>query len=191
MKQAIVIPTVPNKTEELQNLFGSLNGFDEYPVIILADYTYELGKVKFMVENTDFDEFFLLQHSCEIKDTKLFDILFQDYLGKSVSLNEEFSSYLFKYRRDILLQMDIPTIDSKLESIRQERNFHREYCKIEMPKFLFDDFVGMNKYEEKFGRKNQIMENEYIKKYKGTWDLSQLGLTHEEINEFNCELDNI
>lgn len=175
MKQAIVIATTPSPSDFLPNLLRSMEGYDKYPILVVSDYGYELGKIKFIYEHTDIEEFFLLQESCEIKDTKLFDMVFEKYKGKSVSVSPHLQSYLVKYRRAILDKMEIPVVKSKIESIEQEYEFNKQYKEKDSSlNILFPDLGDKDVFEEKFGRTNMVIENKYIKKYKGTWTTQNL-----------------
>ncbi|MCH9739509.1 MAG: hypothetical protein K0U38_01520 [Epsilonproteobacteria bacterium] len=175
MQQAIVIATTPSTNPFLQNLLYSINGYDKYPIIILSDYNYELGKIKFMVEHIDFDEFLLLHDTCEIKDTSLFDIVFKLMSGKSVSLSTSPSpcgSYLGKYRREVLEKMTIPKISSKLETVDQEEIFNRSYP--DEWHYLKPTLKNSNIFVNKFGKDVMVLENKYLIKYKSTWTRSQI-----------------
>ncbi|MEA2037296.1 MAG: hypothetical protein U9O94_07320 [Nanoarchaeota archaeon] len=175
MQQAIVIATTPDSTPFLQNLLFSISGYDEYPIIILSDYSYELGKIKFVMEHTDFDEFLLLHDSCEIKDTDLFRVVFDEMKGKSVSLSKSprpVGSYLGKYRRSVLEQMDIPIINSKMESVVQEEDFNRSYP--DKWYYLPQSLRNSDVFIDMFGKRVMVLENNYLKKYKSVWRREQI-----------------
>lgn len=119
------------------------------------------------------EEFVILQDSMEIKDTKIFDLCFERWAGVSVSLSSTpapFGSTHGKFIRSILLECDIPKISSKREDILYEVSFAEEYRrKCNGVEVLMCDLPHSDKFEEKFGRKNMVVENDWIKKYKGTW----------------------
>ena len=139
---------------------------------------YELGAIESTLKHTDWDEFILLQESIEIKDKDVFRLMFDEYPGQSVAYNPHFQMYLGKYRREVLERMQLPVVRTKVEAVRQEEQFAREYertdgnLKIFNPQFRDEAFY--NNWEEMFGRKNLKMEDAYIIKRKGTWDASQL-----------------
>lgn len=168
MSKAIVICTTPKSTHWLHNLLDSFQGYDKFPIIILSDYGYELGKINFIHKHTDITEFFFLQDTIEIKNPSIFDKGFT--FAGSVSWDSGFKSYLGKYRREILDKCTIPLPKSKMDSVVFEETFNWEYISKE-PKgwTLHDDFSKRDVFEDKFGRKNMIIEDEYLKKYKGTW----------------------
>ncbi len=114
MKNVIVIPTHRTGTKLLENLLASFQGYDEYPIlIVVSDYrqsdrktfssiinsfsklplsmesietnSFELGGLYTAYKKTDYDEFFLLPHSCEIVKHDIFDIVFNKNAGRSVA----------------------------------------------------------------------------------------------------------
>lgn len=205
MKQGITVVTHPNGIEPCTRLLKSLWGV-QYPVavvlndcmntsmiwtknlyyitgemgwrVINLDYDgYELGAIDATIRETDWDEFIILQDTIEIKDQKIFKILFENYEGKSVAYNPHFQMYLGKYRRVALEQMTIPQVRTKVEAVRQEESFAREYMRIDPTDVFnpqFKDEAFYTSWEDMFGRKNLRMEDEYIIKRKGTWSASQL-----------------
>ena len=173
--QAIVIATTPTPSKWLPNLLKSLSGYDKYQIIIISNYGYEVGKLRWVVENTTLSEFVLLQDSCEIKDTRIFDLCF-DKVGYTVTFDPKFRSYMGKWRREILERIGIPTAKTKMDAVRYEEDWaHIRYLSAERKKMhLFDGFSRSEIYEKKYGRTNMILENDYIKKYKAVWCRQQL-----------------
>jgi hypothetical protein len=174
MNQAIVIATTPSSVW-LNLIRDSLKSYSKYPLIILSDYTYELGKIKYIYDHTDIDEFVFLHDTCVIKDLSLFDLCFETYQGISVAFSMcpvKFGMYLGKYRRDTLKRVEIPTPYSKIDSVKYEVSFNNAYCQAEPETvLLFNDFHDVPRFEEKNGRNNMVLENQYLKKYKGTWSM--------------------
>lgn len=118
-----------------------------------------------------FDEFILLQDSVIIKNIDLIKQMLDT--NGSVWLSNWGQNYFCKYRTGILKQLELPNIKSKLDSVKYERDFHETYKKLEKPIVLMDGCLeNTNIFEEAYGRLNMISENEYFKKYKGTWDIS-------------------
>lgn len=154
------------------------DNIDGFTVIIDKEDSFELGAIQKILNETDLDEFVLLQDSCEIIDKRLFDILFEEHKGKSVSIAENYLGYLGKYRRDVLNGMVIPDVRTKAESICQEGMFNGEYIKREKPIVLFPRFgyanYNGNEFVEYNGRLNLVSRNEFLKKYKGTWHTSMI-----------------
>jgi hypothetical protein len=124
---------------------------------------YEIGAIERVLEETDWEEFILL---------------FDDYVGKSVAYNPHFQMYLGKYRREIFKNLTLPIVRNKIEAVRQEELFTRDYWNADPSTVVFNpQFKDENFYhnwEDEFERKNLKLEDEYIIKRKGTWDAKQL-----------------
>lgn len=167
--KAIVICTTPKNTQWLHNLLNSFQGYDKFPIVILSDYGYELGKINWIHKTTCITEFFLLQDTTEIKDPSIFEKGFT-YAG-SVSWDSGLKSYLGKYRRLILDQCHIPLPKTKMDSVVFEESFNYEYLAKEPKKWILNEnFSSSEKFEEKFGRVNMVLEDQYLKKFKHIWN---------------------
>ncbi len=174
--QAIVVATTPDGGDKLANFMRSLSGYDKYQIVILSDYSFEVGKIKFVVQHTDIDEFLFLHDSCEIKDLSLFDKVF--YSKRSVALSMQpapFGMYLGKYQRKVLEKMNIPEAKTKLDSVNFEETFNTDYA-IKTGGFdvLSPPLANQQVFVQMFGRTNMKLENDYLIKYKATWNRSQL-----------------
>lgn len=198
MKQAITIVTTGKSWEKLQNLLEHFQGYQKYPIYIVVndvqnglaphrnfwnkvsdmtnmfmvmENTWELGAIQVMMDETDVDEFFLIQDTMEVIDLNLFWVAFGTLEGKSVSYDETFSHYCGKFRRKILNEMKIPEVRSKVDAIKQEFEFGRAYAALDKTLVIdskFGDFNLANYEEEKWGRNNIVLVGKYILKYKGT-----------------------
>lgn len=119
-----------------------------------------------------FDEFILLQDSVKIKDTSLFKKMLES--PRSVFLSNWGQNYFCKYKSDILKKIKIDIKDKK-DSVEYERELHKLYKQFENPEIMLDGCLeNTNVFEKAYGRNNMICENEYFKKYKGTWDMTML-----------------
>ena len=114
MRNVSVIPTHRTGTKLLENLLASFQGYNEYPIlIVISDYrqsdreafssiinsfsklplsletietnSFELGGLYTAYKKTEYDEFFLLPHSCEIVNRDIFNIVFKENAGRSVA----------------------------------------------------------------------------------------------------------
>jgi|GEM_PF-1414708 len=206
MKQGIVIVTWSGGEKPCRRLIDSVWGI-EYPVAIVINDAqnippdwlrnlyvlsgemdwhllpqnfdgFEIGAIERILEDTDWEEFILLQDTIEIKDKDLFRKLFEDYPQQSVAYNPHFQMYLGKFRREILNKLTLPIVRTKIEAVRQEELFTRDYwnadpeTKVFNPHFRDENFYS--NWEEEFDRRNLKMEDDYIIKRKGTWDSKQL-----------------
>jgi hypothetical protein len=170
MKQTIVIAAGPNREKWISQCVKSLG---DLPYIVVSTDGYELGKIRWVYENTNLDRWFLIHDSVLIKDTSLFDLAFS--YPKSVAVSNcptKFGMYLGIYQRETLSKVGIPHANSKEDAIRYEIEWSNKYCEEEgdVPT-LFPDFVDHNHngIKDVFGRRNLVLENKYLIKYKGTW----------------------
>jgi len=179
MSQIIILVTNDKNLEDKEM---SLFIMEQFKKIIKTKYDYvlykndynnskfELGALKDVYKDFDYDELFVLQDSIEIKDITVFDKIFEEHKGRSVFCNPKGQMYLNKYRKEGLDKLEISVPTNKKESIQYEHEFNDKYKKLDTPIILFPDFVDTDKKEIRFGRNNMIIENEYFKKYKGCWD---------------------
>lgn len=169
----IVINDVKNMPLDWWKKLYAMTGEQNWHIYEQEHDGFELGAIKAALQHTDWDEFFLLQDTFEVLNKDIFRILFEDYRERSVTYNPYKQMYLIKFRREILEKMEIPEVREKLESIRQEEVFTTAYGNLEPnmhcfnPAFKDDAFYG--NYEERFGRRNLVMRDQYLIKRKGTW----------------------
>ena len=176
MSKAIFIGSTTHTSSWLDNCLKSLKGFSKYPIICVINDDFELGKLRWIYDNTTVDEIFLMHDTVEIKDLSLFDIIFQDV--KSVAITDRpcaYGMFMGKYLRSVLNKMEIPITKTKLEAVEQEILFNNRYVEISGgAQILFPGMEDSQTFEYKFGRNNKILENEFLKKYKGTWSRSMI-----------------
>jgi len=174
MNQLILIATTPDRNQWSNNLLKTIKGYDKYPIMILSDYSFEIGKIKQVMDHTNYDEFFFLQDSVEIKNRDIFDLVFETYKGKTVTIDPTMRSFLAKYRRDFINRYELPTAKTKMEAVDAEDYLFQKHFFDDTLVALTDNFNKSEVFEEKFGRINMILENDYIKKYKATWSREQI-----------------
>lgn len=174
MEKVIIICTTINRTNWLKNCLDSFKGYNKYPIITLminegkgrfADFINEIKKLPY-------DEFILLQDSMEIKNTDVFDICFND--TRSVSLSsvpDKFGNFHGKFIMSIFRQVEVPEIKDKKDDVLFELKFSNDYLNKCGEYTELCDLKHTNNFVEKFGRLNMITENDYIRKFKGTWTL--------------------
>ena len=175
--QVIVIATTPSTSEPLSNLLNSMRGYDKYPIVILSDYSFEVGKINFVKENMpNIDEFVLLHDTCEVKNTKLFDLAFCNPLSVSFSASPQpFGAYLGKYQKKVLDLISIPSAKTKLDSVNFEETFNTEYIiKAKQIDTISNPLINRDVFVQKFGKRCMKLENEYLIKYKSYWSRSQV-----------------
>ncbi len=174
MRQGIIIGCQPkNKETWLKDLLFDLKGC-KYPYKVNFTDNFELASIKYALENTDWDEFLFLPETTRIKRLELFDMVFKENKGKSVSICQHPTvggMYLMKYRREILKQMPIPEVKTKRMAVFWEVVFNTFYAGLDDGNVvvLFPDMVHSDVFVEKYGRMNMVMWNEYIERWKGDW----------------------
>lgn len=164
----IVIATTPRRENWLAQCLTSISR----PVMVLSDFTFELGKINWIFNNTTIERFFFLQDSVVIKDDRIFELL--DETG-SIALSKDpsiYGMYLGIYERKHLAKIDIPIPQSKREAIDYEISWTSKYCQAaKSVRIAFPDLADRNasKKEIVFGRENLVLENDFLIKYKGNW----------------------
>jgi hypothetical protein len=147
------------------------------------DYThqtlngYDPGGIVWAMENCKDEEFFLLHDSCIVKDNLLWKVVFEGYRENSVALANHptiFGMFLGKYRMEIAKQLDPPIAKDKTHAVDLEEEWNRKYCELDYPIVLDEPLSIGDKFEQRHGRENMILENRWIKKYKGAWNRNML-----------------
>lgn len=148
------------------------------------DYThqalngYDPGAIVWAMNNLEKDdEFMVLHDSCVVKDNLLFKVVFEGYFEDSVALSTHpttFGMFLGKYRMKMASQLEPPVAKDKAHGVDLEESWNREYCQLEQPIVLDNPLTTSDVFEILHGRENMILENRWIKKYKGTWKREQL-----------------
>ena len=108
-----------------------------------------------------FDEFVFLHCTMLVKDNSIFDKLFE--VPGHVALTHNFYHLMGKYVSNDM--PEIPVVHSKGESISRELNWFTKTYSVfgeQLP-------VQSDKFEIKHNRKNMILENNYLIKFKAHW----------------------
>ena len=170
----IVIGSSPDRAEWLEACSGSIGR--EH--IVVSNWGFELGKIRWVMKNTSADRFLFLQDSWVVKTPDFFTLL--DDLVGSVALTADpyfFGCFAGVYERWVIEDIGLPVIETKFEAVQAERHWHESYVMTAgEPTVLFSELTDENATEVRFhnGRDNLILENEYVRKYKGTWREEQL-----------------
>jgi len=130
---------------------------------------YELGALALlMITNPQEQDFFLLHATTVIKDLEIFDIAAQ-FKG-TLALSQGLMSFMGKYRREIIDKIGVPVPRTREAAIYWEYFWNIVYLQQEKKISTCDSpLVDTKKFEMKFGRKNMVLENKYIKKWKSNW----------------------
>lgn len=174
MRKSIVVLTGTGREKWFDN-FESHLPKSKYPLRIVKDVPYELGAIAEVMN--DYDEFILLHDTCEVKSPDLFTFSFEECDGRSVSFSNHPSPigmYMGKYRQEILNQVTFTLPDTKLEAVDSEITFPNDYARIEYPHYIPNPLSVSDVFEEKLGRYNMVLENDWLKKYKSCWNRNML-----------------
>jgi hypothetical protein len=162
--RGIVITTSEHTKDWLFDCIKSIG--TKYPIVIrvntLEDNRWELGGIQ--LGKDTFDEFIHLMDTTVVKDQRLFDKLFE--INGNVFLTEGGYHYMGKFVSDTL--PTLPTALNKQQAVYWELNWH---AGIQKTFFSPDLPVHTSVFEEKRGRRNMVLENDYLIKYKATWSL--------------------
>lgn len=163
-------PDLADKTDTYEYTFTKDSGEVVSIKSVWNDWNgFELGGILRGAEY--FDEFIHLMDTCVIKKPEMLEMMF-DHDG-GVHLCPDFFSYLGKYRSSVIEQIGVPKISTKEDAIRFEREWNAKYLKVDTQTKQFEPVLPIHTdvFEEKHGRKNMILNNGFIIKYKATWSL--------------------
>lgn len=173
MKQRVMIVTCDDRRPWLDDCLDSLCHRSDLMVVNTPGW--EVEKLRYMYEQTDVDEWYFIQDSMIIKDDSFIDEAFA--IKGSVSMTEcpvVMGMYIGKWCRSTLDKIEIPRSKDKYFAILNEVGWCPEYAALEgripvqFPE-INDKMFG-DRREERHGRTNLILENDFFKKWKGTWN---------------------
>jgi hypothetical protein len=165
----IVIGSSPGREQWLADCTASIGR--EH--IALISFGFELGKIRWVMANSNADRFLFLQDSWLVKDKGFWDLL--DSHSGSVAITADpyfYGCYAGVYERAVIEQIGTPMILDKRDAIAKEIDWHKKYVEVAgNPTVLFPELTDANatKQEQRHGRANLVLENKYLVKYKGTW----------------------
>lgn len=178
-------------------VIGTSKGRDCWRKDCLASLVRDIGKVQIHVFYSDafelsviyraaklFDSFIFVPDSTIFLDTKtLLDKCFDEYAGLSVSLSQfpnAFGMYLGKYMSAEVLSLQQPSVVTKLDAVRYESEWCKQYAALHAYKEL-GNLPHSNVFEQRHGRLNMVCENEYLRRYKGSWNVQTMMNEHMRI----------
>lgn len=167
----VVVASTPGREAWLQECLASI----EREVVVLRQAgTWELGKIKWLYENTSFDRFLFLHDSVIVKDQRFFDKMFEH--PGSVSVTNDpgiFGMYMGIYTREHLSRVELYSPVTQRDSIRAEVEWTARYAAFAgggIPVVFPELRDSTNRgFVEHHGRLNMVLENDYLRKFKGTW----------------------
>lgn len=176
-KQAIVIIHARKSSVWLEGCLNSIQ--TDYPVLISNHEGWVMEGIKKMWETTNYQEIFFMNESMICKDNDIWNIVFHDNGGKSVMMSERFLMFFGKYRREMINKLQFPTVHNKYEDvILGEGQWCRQYYElndhVEIQPLADGDTTNSNNFEDKYGRRNLVLENDYFKKWKASYNMETL-----------------
>lgn len=179
MKQAIAIQhPIKGDVNWLGELLPTVD--TNYPILITNHWGWQIDSVRKIFFQTDYDEIFFLNETMIVKNNSIWKIVFEDLKGYSVALAEKYQMYLGKYLRKYVEQTNFPKVTTRREDvIRGEDEWNHEYMSLDSNIVWIQPITDVNpdiesNFEYKFGRKNMVVENDYIKKWKSQWNISMI-----------------
>jgi len=165
----IVIGSSPDRQGWLADCSASI-GREHIAVV---NYGFELGKIQWVMENTNADRFLFLQDTWQIKSEGFWDLL-DSFEGSVALMNHPyfFGCFAGVYERRFVEKIGTPKVTEKYQSIVSEREWNRQYVEhAGEPVVLFPDLNDRNatRVVERHGRDNLVLENDFVVKFKGTW----------------------
>lgn len=166
----LVIATFPGREHWLADLMEDVHEMD--PVVV---HGWEMDAIQWAVDNMGSERFLLLQDSWRILDLTAFLHRVNSQRG-SFTISDcpkHYGCYAGVYEPDVIRRTDLPIINDKEDAITHETVWTSHYIAAlgyEPPCLypgLFHDSRGT--VIEHHGRKNLMLGNDEIRKYKGTW----------------------
>ena len=167
MKEAIVIGTSVEREDWIYDIVKSIS----VPYILVSTGNYELGKIKWVYDNTDIDRFIFLQDSLVIRDNFMFEKIFEAEGSCCIMCDPtHMGSYLGLWERKTLEQTGIPIPNTKKESMVYEWEWTKEYVKkCEILSHPLEIEHQMLHTVMKNKRENLLYVNNFYEKWKGDW----------------------
>jgi len=178
MNQAIAIFHPRGISLWLNDLLNSID--TDYPLLITNHKSYQIDALKQTFDKTDYDEIFFLNETMIVKDNSVWDIVFKDYYGVTVTFNNRFEMFLAKYLREHIYKTVFPEVSSRREDIIYgEDHWNLKYMASDPNYVIIDEMIDPNpdidsNHEYKYGRDNLVLENRYFKKWKHNWNIAML-----------------
>lgn len=175
MNVPVVISTGPDRGHWVRDCLNSIH----VPNVTLCKSQAggELGAIRMVYEGTRWARFLLLQDSVVVLDQRLFDLV--DEVNGPLLVAPRPCMYLAVYERAVLDELDIPDVPAGQDrelAIEHETAFCDSYVRqaeqmgFDVP-VLFPELTDANAAGQVHhnGRLNLVLENDFLRKYKGTW----------------------
>lgn len=173
LRQAVVVGATPDGDAWVDDLLASL-GDCPWPVEVHRTREWELATIAWAARR--WDEYVFLPQSTVVLAARLFERAFTEHAEWSVSLasaqKRSFRMYLGKYRSAAVVELGVPTVPDKAAAIHQETAWCGDYATLEAGRQRLVSIGGpldhTDRLEHRHGRLNMVVENEYLRRWKGT-----------------------
>ena len=167
MREAVVIGTSVEREDWIYELVRSLT----VPYILVSTGNYELGKFKWVLDNTNLDRFIFLQDSLVIRDNTMFEKIFESEGSACIMCDPtHMGSYLGLWERKVLEKTGVPTPITKKDSVHYEWEWTKEYvknCETLAHPLEIEHQTMHTVMKNK--RENLLYVNNFYEKWKGDW----------------------
>lgn len=183
MSQAIIVSTAPGMERWLEQCLKSLRPVRGIPVVVYRNTlgTGEGESLRQAALYTQYDEVIFLHDTMELLDPGLVDYCFVEHAGVSIGFmgGIDFGMNSGKFRPAVLRQMRETVLrvpQDKREATDMELGFGAEYLRYEPGAFVMPDpLIDRPVFRRRFGRVNMVLENRYLRKWKGCWNRELVG----------------
>lgn len=176
MTVPIVVSTGRGRGAWVKDCLDSIDRGDV--TVALSASGGELGAIRMIYQQTTWPRWLMLQDSCIVKDSTLFDLV--DEVDGPLLIAPHPSMYLAVYERKLLDQIHIPDVQAGIDreiAIAHEGLFMSRYDAVHHTTYgadlpvLFPEFRDGNAVRQEWrnGRNNLVLENDFLIKFKGTW----------------------
>lgn len=174
MAQAIAIIHKRGPSPWLDDLLESIH--THYPVLITNHDGWMIDGIRKTFETTPFEEIFFLNETMIVKDNSIWDMVFEEYEDRSVAVGDKYLMSLGKYLRQYVRKTTFPVVNNKHDDVMLgEFGWNNEYKSVDPNYIQIDPMTDtFLRYEEKHGRKNMILENQYFIKWKSHWQADMI-----------------
>jgi hypothetical protein len=154
------------------------------PYIAVCADGYEMGKIRWWLENTNWERVVFLQDSLVIRDRAVFDMI--DETPGSICLNHNcrhYGCFTGVYERAAVLETNrrlggIPEAPTKMYSILTETSFNEEYAGVaqELSTLTCEGVVPEQPWHEVWyhGRLNVVYSSRWMTKWQSEWGQTPL-----------------
>jgi hypothetical protein len=178
VSHAIIVSTAVGMEPWLDQCLKSLQPVRGIPVIIYRNTlgTGEGESLRQAALYTQYDEVIFLHDTMELLDPGLIDYCFTEHAGRSIGFmgGLDFGMNAGKFKPAVLRQMRDTVLRvprDKREATDMEFRFGQELLAHDPDAFVMPDpLLDRQVFKRRHGRVNMVLENRYLRKWKGCWN---------------------